>query len=87
MNRTRAILFTFVISGILLTACGGKESSAGHQHGADSERYETTASLTVMPEFLSIIPTIRKQLIARSAEDIIKEIKCYCGAWTRDRLS
>ena len=53
MNRTRAILFTFVISGMLLTACGGKESAAGHQHGADSERYETTASLTVMPEFLS----------------------------------
>lgn len=81
MNRTRAILFTFVISGMLLTACGGKESAAGHQHGADSERYETTASLTVMPEFLSNYTDNTQATYATvgELEDIIKEIKCYCG--------
>ncbi|MGG3282296.1 PCYCGC motif-containing (lipo)protein [Paenibacillus solani] len=81
MRRTRAILFTFVISGMLLTACGGKESAAEHQHGAKSERYETTASLTTMPEFLANYTDNTQATYATVNElmDVIKEIKCYCG--------
>ncbi|GAB6926392.1 PCYCGC domain-containing protein [Paenibacillus sp. JCM 10914] len=82
MNRARAILVTSVITGMLLSACGGKESAtAGHQHGAESERYETTASLTVMPEFLANYTDNTQAIYATvsEVEDIIKEIKCYCG--------
>lgn len=81
MTRTRGILFTFVISVLLLTACGGKESAAEHQHGANSERYETTASFAVMPEFLANYTDNTQATYATVGElaDIIKEIKCYCG--------
>ncbi|PAD78931.1 PCYCGC motif-containing (lipo)protein [Paenibacillus campinasensis] len=81
MNRARAVLLTLAITGMLLAACGGKPSALEHHHGAESERYETTASLTEMPTFLSSYTDNTQATYAAvgELEAILKEIKCYCG--------
>lgn len=81
MSRARAVLLTLAISGMLLAACDGKESALEHHHGAASERYETTASITEMPTFLSSYTDNTQATYAAvgELEAILKEIKCYCG--------
>lgn len=81
MKRTSTFIITGMIGILLLSGCGGKESALSHDHGLDSEKYETTASVTVMPELLFVYTdnTQASYAAVGELEDILKELKCYCG--------
>lgn len=68
-------------SALLLSGCGGdKETSHQHENGT-YEQYETTASIDVMPKLLSVYTDHTQNLYAavEDVENILKEVKCYCG--------
>lgn len=88
MKRAHSILITGIIGMVLLSGCGGKESATSHSHGLDSERYETTASLEVMPKLLSVYTDNTQASYASvgELEEILKELKCYCGCMDNEKL-
>ncbi|WP_106766300.1 PCYCGC motif-containing (lipo)protein [Paenibacillus faecalis] len=88
MKRIHSILITGLISALLLTACSDKDSSSSHSHGLDSEQYETTASVDVMPELLSVYTdnTQASYAAVGELEEILKELKCYCGCMDNEKL-
>lgn len=88
MKRSSSLLITGMIGMLLLSGCGGKQSAmSSHDHGLDSERYETTSSVTVMPELLSVYTdnTQASYKAVGELEDILKELKCYCGCMDDDQ--
>ncbi|MGM1046944.1 MAG: PCYCGC motif-containing (lipo)protein [Bacillota bacterium] len=88
MKRAHSILITGLVGMLLLSGCGGKPSASTHHHGLDSEKYETTASVTVMPELLSVYTdnTQASYATVGDLEDILKELKCYCGCMDDGKL-
>lgn len=88
MKRVHSILITGLVAILLLSACGGKDSASSHSHGLDSEKYETTASINVMPELLSVYTdnTQASYAAVGEIEDILKELKCYCGCMDNEKL-
>ena len=66
---------------LLLTGCGDKPSATGHSHGLESEQYEVTSSIEVMPKLLSVYTDNTQASYASvdSLEEILKGLKCYCG--------
>ncbi|WP_054958020.1 PCYCGC motif-containing (lipo)protein [Paenibacillus dakarensis] len=88
MKRAAYLLITGMIGILLLSGCGGKNSASSHEHGLDSEKYETTSSITVMPKFLSVYTDNTQASYASvgEIEDILKDLKCYCGCMDNGKL-
>lgn len=86
--RKQALAAAGIAALLLLSGCGGKESALSHQHGADSEQYETTSSIDVMPKLLSVYTdnTQASYAAVGSVEEILKELKCYCGCMDNDKV-
>ncbi|WP_274363593.1 PCYCGC motif-containing (lipo)protein [Paenibacillus thermotolerans] len=83
-----SLIVLFVLSGCGSGSQGNAgESGGGHEgHTEDAEKYETTASIDVLPSFLDHYSPTTKDLYAKAAlhKDLLSELYCYCGCMEYD---
>ncbi|WP_375546934.1 PCYCGC motif-containing (lipo)protein [Paenibacillus sp.] len=93
-KKTRITILGVILSSMLLSACGAKETSDAHeaesavvhlgehqQLVANGDLQETTQGTDKLPAFLDALdPSLKTAYTtAASVKDILSSIPCYCG--------